>query len=633
MIYDFFYKKFMKNKMLYKISIYFIFLILILCGCTTSNDKQKIFFEENTKVFYSKQDVSPLLMYSYIDINPYISRGLSWSPFVLPKEKWTSIRPSDLLIGYWNGENNPILPPDSGVCRTLEDSEVENLPKGDLKLIQFISDGVSPHQDEKKLFFLLNPVNHKPFAMVKMNSEGKASCFISLKSYFISTGYGQLRKEMQVDGKETKVKIPFSESVYIKIDPKLINGISSGDILRIGRSLSDHGITKLTENFNEGNSLIPSRISGDLFVNGNFATSNMGVQEFLNTSVLIGKTPFELQLEPSLYTFVIIRKNKLVCQKSVELKDNEIFELVCPEIEDKDEIVFENETNTYFFDATIFPSTIIESREFQEWMFSKNNFLLSSPSYFQDYVFRKEGEIETQKMFNLVFLNPFDNIPSIFSINNSFSVISQIKEINKNDFNKIYLGVTSNTSSKYISLLRDNSQNFPFLGIPLGGSGEQGIANNAVPFSSFTKLVRIVPRSDFLKYSNVQASNGTLFYLFEPLTIPSNEGLLSSYIQQKFRLRVVAPPWNSTNVVEMYINGKIRRRWILDRGDVSKPFSMSFEESISETNAFTVRWAAWGEDFLPNFLTGTKNTLPFAITRDFCIDNIGDGICHVEQEK
>jgi hypothetical protein len=197
----------------------------------------------------------------------------------------------------------------------------------------------------------------------------------------------------------------------------------------------------------------------------------------------------------------------------------------------------------------------------------------------------------------------------------------------------MYLGVTSNMNSKYISSLRNKSQNLPFLGIPLGRTGEQSIANNAVPFSSFTKIVKIVPRNDFLKYSNVQASNGAIFYLFEPLTLPNNEGLLSSYIQQKFRLRISVPPWNSTNIIEMYINGKIKRRWILDRGDISKPFSMSFEESISESNAFTVRWAAWGDDFLPDFLTGTKNTLPFAITRDYCIDNIGDGICHVEQEK
>ena len=627
-------KKLSKNSLLNKTPFYFMFFILLFCGCASSNEEEKLFFEENARPFFSKQDISSLIMYNYIDINPYKSKGLAWAPFILPNETWTSIRPSDFLIGYWNGENNPILPPEPGICRTLEDSEVENLPKGDLKLVHFVSDSAVSFHDEKKLFFLLNPVNHKPFAMVKMNSDGKASCFISLKSYLISTGYGQMRRELLIDKQETNIKIPFYESSYVKIDPKLINGIFKGDILRIGRSLSNHGLEKLTDNFNEGHFLIPSKINDDLFISGNFLTSNMGVQELLNSSLLIGQKPFELQLEPSLYTFAIIRKNKLVCLKSVDLKENEIFELSCADSDNEDDFIFEDEKNNYFFDATIFPSTIIESKEFQNWVFSNNNnLLLSSPNYFQDYVFRKEDENETNKNFNLVFYNPYNKLTSIFSNSNILSQITQINEINKNDFNKIYLGVTSNITSKYISSLRNNSQNLSFLGIPLGGTGEQSIANNAVPFSSFTKLMRIVPRSDFLKYSNIQASNGAIFYLFEPLTLPNNEGLLSSYIQQKFRLRIAVPPWNSTNIIEMYINGKIKRRWILDRGDISKPFSMSFEESISESNAFTVRWAAWGDDFLPDFLTGTKNTLPFAITRDYCIDNIGDGICHVEQEK
>jgi hypothetical protein len=83
----------------------------------------------------------------------------------------------------------------------------------------------------------------------------------------------------------------------------------------------------------------------------------------------------------------------------------------------------------------------------------------------------------------------------------------------------------------------------------------------------------------------------------------------------------------------MYVNGKLFRRWILDRVDISKIYSKSFEESFSETKSFAVRWVAWGEEFLPDFLSGTKNSLPFSITRDYCIDNNGDGECHMEQKN
>jgi hypothetical protein len=54
--------------------------------------------------------------------------------------------------------------------------------------------------------------------------------------------------------------MPFYESSYVKIDPKFMNGLFKGDILRIGRSLSDRGIEKLADNFNEGHFLIPSKM-------------------------------------------------------------------------------------------------------------------------------------------------------------------------------------------------------------------------------------------------------------------------------------------------------------------------------------------------------------------------------------
>jgi hypothetical protein len=630
MMHAFIKKKLIQYSLLHKMSIIFLFFLLFFYGCVNTNENQNKFFEEYSIPYSTKEDNSPLISYNYTDINPYITSGLVWTPFILPNESWISLHESDFLIGYWNGGNNPILAPEPGICRILEDSNVDSLPKGPMKLVYFTSDRINPEQDEKELFFLLSPSGQKPFAMVRLNADGKASCFISLKSYNISTGYGQYRKEIQVDGGETNVKVPFPENTYIKIDPKVTNGINEGDTLRIGRSISEHGISTLKSNYNEGNFLIPTKIEGDLFVSGNFESKNMGVDEYLKTSILVGKKPFEIQLEPSSYTFAVLRKNKLICLKNVNLKESEIYELSCPKIQ-KDDIDFEDETKNYYFDASIFPSSIIETKQFQDWAFSSPNyFLLTSPNYYQDYIYKKEEELNLIKQFSFMYQNSKTKL--VRYLPNTYTVIAP-SDIKKSDLTQLYLGVTSNITSSYISSLRNNSANHYYLGIPLGGTGEQNIANNAVPFSSFTKLIRIVPTQDFLKMSNVQASNGVLFYLFEPLTLPQNEGLLSSYVQQRFRLRIMIPAWNSTNVVEMYINGKIHRRWILDRGDISKPYAKSFEEGMSETKAFTVRWVAWGEDFLSDFLTGTKNTLPFAMTRDYCIDTVGDGICHVEQEK
>ena len=630
MMQAFFKKNPIQYNSLNKTSIVFLFFLLFFYGCVNTDKSQNSFFEEYSIPYNSRIDDSPLISYNYTDINPYITNGLVWNPLILPNENWLSLRESDFLVGYWNGLNNPILTPEPGICRTMEDSDVDSLPKGPLKLVYFTSDRINPEQDEKELFFLLSPSGQKPFAMVRLNADGKASCFISLKSYNISTGYGQYRKEIQVNGNETNIKVAFPENTFIKIDPKVTNGINEGDILRIGRSISEQGITALNANYNEGNYLIPSKIDGDLFVSGNFGTKNMGVDEYLKTSILIGKKPFEIQLEPSIYTFAVLRKNKLICLKKADLKEFEIFELSCPQPQ-KEDIEFEDETKNYYFDASVLPSSIIDTKQFQEWAFNTPNyFLLTSPNYYQDFFYKKEEELSLIKQFSFVYQNSDTKLPRYLP--QIYSAIAP-SDITKSDLTQLYFGVTSDVNSNYISSLRNNPQNRYYLGIPLGGPGEQNIANNAVPFSSFTKLTHIVPTQDFLKMSNIQASNGALFYLFEPLTLPHNEGLLSSYVQQRFRLRIMIPAWNSTNVVEMFVNGKIHRRWILDRGDISKPYSKSFEEGMSESKAFTVRWAAWGPDFLSDFLTGTKSTLPFAITRDYCIDTVGDGICHVEQEK
>lgn len=631
MTYNLFKKKSIQYSALTKLSIIFLFFLLFFYGCVGSKENKNQVFESYSIPYVTREDTSPLIIYNYIDINSSVSNGLVWTPFVLPNENGIRIHESDFLDGYWNGENNPILPPEPGSCRTLENTDIDpSLTKGPLKLIHFMSDRINPEQDDKKLFFLLSPSGQKPFAMLRLNANGKASCFISLKSYYISTGYGQYRKEIQVNGEERNIKVTFPENTFIKIEPKVTNGIHKGDILRVGRSISKQEILTLNTNYNEGDFLIPTKIEGDLFVSGNFESKNMGVDEYLKTSILIGKNPFELQLEPSSYTFAVLRKNKLVCLKNVNLKESELYELSCPQLQ-KEDIEFEDESKNYYFDSSIFPATIIETKQFQDWAFSlPNYFLLTSPSYFQDYAFKKEEESNLIKQFSFMYQNSRTKLTRYLP--DVYTAIAP-SEIKKSELTQLYFGITSNVSSSYISSLRNNPQNHYFLGIPLGGSEEQNVVNYSVPFSSFTKLTNIVPTRNFLKMSNVQASNGALFYLFEPLPLPQNGGLFSSYLQQSFRLRITIPPWNSTNVVEMYINGKIHRRWILDRGDISKPYAKSFEEGMSETKAFTVRWVAWGEDFLSDFLTGTKNALPFAMTRDYCIDTVGDGVCHVEQEK
>ena len=118
-----------------------------------------------------------------------------------------------------------------------------------------------------------------------------------------------------------------------------------------------------------------------VYISGNFTTKNMGVDEYIATSFLIGKKPFKIVLEPGNYTVAILRKNKLICLKKITFTVKEINNLSCSEIM-YDEIDFEDTSKNYYFDTTLFPLHIIESAGFQDWVFaSKKYFLLTNTTF------------------------------------------------------------------------------------------------------------------------------------------------------------------------------------------------------------------------------------------------------------
>ncbi|KAB8029979.1 hypothetical protein [Fluviispira multicolorata] len=632
-------KKFHKHLLLLRNFVphfmsYFI-LILFINSCVATKDNSKKILNSISTPFYMINTPSSTLQFSYQDLNPYVVNGLGWTPIILPTESHIQIQPSDFLVAYWQERDDPVLPPLEGSCRFINDSINETSSaanKGPLKLVTFNSDSVDPSKDAGEVFFLLNSETLRPFAMLKLNVYGQAKCFVSQKTFRISSGFGQLRNEKESIPNSSEQTVAFSENSFIAIEPLRVDGIYEGDLLRIGRSLSANVWTNLKDKFNESGFLIPSKINNDLFIAGNFQSKKMGVDEYMKSSILIGKMPFKIKLETSSYQVAVFRKNKMVCLKTIELKPDEVYDFTCfPNEGQTEDDIFENEAQNYYFDPTFYPFSILDSKDFQSWAFSfPNNFLVTSPINIRDDYFNEELKSEKLKEFQFLFQNSNNNLTSILGRKYSINQLNKIKKTSLDDY---YLGVNSLIISDYITSIRNLSQDFEYFGIPLGAVGEQSLALGAVPFSVFTKFTNKNLEEDFLSMSNIQASNGTLFKIFEPIPLTRNGGILSSFIQQRFRIRIVIPAWNSTNIVEMYINGKIHRRWILDRGDISKAYSQSIEETTSEKGAFTVRWIAWGEDFLPDFLNASNNTLPLVITRDYCIDTIGDGICHLEQQK
>ncbi|WP_186646872.1 hypothetical protein [Fluviispira vulneris] len=611
-----------------------IFPIMILNSCNITKNDPKKTLNSISSPFYSIESSNNTLQFTYQDLNPYIVNGFAWTPLVLPIKENIIMQQSDFLSAFWQEKDDPVLPPAEGSCSFINDplNEEKNSQKGPLKLVNFSSDSADPSKDAGEVFFLLNSETLRPFAILKLNIYGQAKCFISQKNYRISTGFGQLRNEKDALPNASLQSVPFSENSYLSIVPQRVDGIYAGDIIRIGRSLSANVWTNLKDKYNEGGFFIATKINNDLYLSGNFQSKKMGVDEYMQTSILIGNTPFKVKLETSTYQIAIFRKNKMVCLKSVELKPDEDYDFTCfPNEGQTEDDIFENEGQNFYFDPTFYPFSILDSIHFQQWAFSfPNNFLVTSPLNKRNDYYKEEEQSNYQKEFQFIFQNSSNKLTSI--LRKIYNVLN-FDKLNKQSLEQYYLGVNSIISSNYISSVQNYPKDIDINGIPLGAVGEKNLAHGAVPFSVFTKFTKQNLGEDFLSMSNVQASNGTLIKIFEPLPITNNGGVLTSFIQQRFRFRIVIPPWNSTNIVEMYINGKIHRRWILDRGDISKAYSQSIEDVTNEKGSFSVRWIAWGEDYLPDFLTGSKNTLPLMITRDYCIDTLGDGICHMELQK
>jgi hypothetical protein len=589
--------------------VFFFLLIIFSISCVHKKDLSDSYLKSVSLPYVVKDSQESVLQYQYFDVESKHQEGPVWTPLILPLAPRTILQESDFFLGYANGDQDPLFSPHSGSCRILPHIQKEPVEAA-LHLVKFISAKEDPSQDKNALFFLLHPENQKPFAIVRLDGKGSAKCFLPFNSYFVSTGFGQLRKEVFFEAQSAAVKqIYFSPKVLLKIDPLSQTGVKTGDLIRIGRNFSEENLEKLSWGEEKNKFLIPSQIKNDIYVSGNFQTNHMGVQEYFISSILVGEQPFYINLEPANYVFAVLRKNKLMCLVSLNLRELQNQDILkCPD-EENFQDDFEDTGKSYFFDATVFPFSFLESKQFHKWIFASQNYALFS---LKKQMLEETLDLSKRK-FTFIFENKDDKNSSILPF-----------YFQENHFeNKKY------HQFKMFYLFADD------LKIPIGGVGEEKLAQGGVPFSYFTKISSLsLKDSNFLIHSQVQVSNGAVFYLFEPLSFAQDAGILTSYMRrQRFRFRISIPPWNPTRVIEMYVNGKVYRRWILERRNLSQAFSRTFEEEMIQDESFLVHWVAFGERVLPDFLTGLPNALPFAITRDYCIDISGTGVCRLEQKK
>lgn len=541
---------------------------------------------------YSTQHTNyPILKLSYYDMLPYLQEeGPIWSPFLFPVKDNVSIPLSESLIGFASPGQSFIFPPEGGSCKILQISK--KMDEKESKLYSFVSANTQPEVDANELFLLLEPNSLSPYALVKLNQKGFANCYLPLSNYVISINYGSQRKEIPIAPpiQSSPIKIQFNQKGLLIIDPVQQKAVRNGDLIRIGRKFND----EQDFSFEKAN-LIPTEIENDLFLESNFQSQNIGVDEYLLTSFFVGKHPYSIQLNSGKYQIAIVRKNKIICISDINIKENSSQNLACTRARNtdiEDRILNSDELRIYF-DGTVYPEHLNHNLDFQSWMLQNKNYYMPIPTSPINITQQTKEELKNNsnkpQVFSFLFLNSNIKEKSILEFPSEFRM-----EINN----------------------KDNT-------IPILATGFDNIVQGMIPFTFYNSIYfqSVIKPQRILDQSYFRSSNGVEMKLLEPLL--NENGQLTSMSSQVFRIRLTVPAWNSTNILEMSLNGKLYKRWILNRGDISSPFTTTLSASSNEENSFIVHFTSWGEDPLPDFIYGTDGIIPFGKSKDYLINITG----------
>lgn len=529
--------------------------------------------------------------------------GFVWSPFVLPTDNLT-ITNAALYKGYWqknqkspeNKEDKTFFPPPKeGTCVVFKDSNVMDKmnPNGsnppintEEKNYHFINKNAE--QAINTALFFITDSEQKIIAVARLNAKGESECSLNTPPYSVSIGYGRQRNEIKISSKSNIINLEFKPTSTLRINPTLENNIQNGDIVRVGRKIN----LDFSKKYHEfDNIIIPIKIYSDLYNHADMASHDLSVDEYMTTSFLVGNSRYQIELEQGQYVAAVLRKNKLVCFNQFAIKTNTPYNLSCKNTKNikktKEEIAYQFDFEDTIFDVGFRPKNLIKNKTFVSWTTNTpGTILLGSP-----------------------ILDSNETTPTSKNSDDSFSIVFKSKD--------------QFLQTNYGTSLDESIHTFK---VPLKGMSRQHLLEGQVPFSEYI-LVKSQKYSVpyFMNRTNTIHTNGAEISILEPTM--TNAGNLFASTDQKFFIRITVPKFNTTEILEMFINNKLTKRWILKRGNISEPFSITQNITTYENKNFKVKFVARGESSLSNFLTGRDNFLPFAETREFCVSIDGKENC------
>ncbi len=607
--------KFNSLILLRKINVFgYLLFTFFLNSCTSlpSEEPQEV-KDSDSYALESKISGKSLMINSSELLEVEGISGFVWSPFILPLQNFTQTNAALFLGMLENSNNIPktsqidsvngnydnvlIAPPKEGECTLLVDAPVldtgeqaNQAPISTQKKLYTFVNKAKQKRLNPALFFILDGSTHKPIAVGRLNTSGKSKCFLPAKPYSLTMGYGRYRREVHIDGKSRLVEVEFPKVSSLRVRPNIAaTNLKTGDTIRIGRKFNLNFTNQINSEFPEIH--MGAKIQPDLYVNADMGSHDFSVDEFLKTSFLVGKSRFQIELEPGNYVVAILRKSEVVCFNTVALKSDASYEIRCNNtIKNSEDVEYQFESENTVFDVGFRPQRLMREKSFVDWVITTPGTILLGPPLISSSVNINKTDVEEENYFSLVYKNS----PQGRAQQTSYGA----------------------SISESINLYQ----------IPLKGMSKKELIEGQVPFSEYIfarSRKYLVPY--FLNKTNVVHTNGAEISILEPIL--TNKGSLYVTNNQEFIVRILIPRWNSTRVVEMFVNGDLFKRWILERDEFNKPFSTTLKTNTFEDKNFKVKFMSHGESPLPNYLTGRENFLPYAETKEFCVSLDGKDQC------
>ncbi len=432
----------------------------------------------------------------------------------------------------------------------------------------------------RRVFALLRAPEKTLVGFGVFGSDGKARCSLSQGSYVASSGFGEARVETSFEvshknGIAEKVRILIRETGRVVIVPGAEQGILPGDMLRLGRApLRDSTIL-----FPETS--ISKIIGFDLFRSVESASENLGVSEYLATTLFVGKSPVLIDLDEGSYRFAIFSKiSGRQCLVDAEIRKDAAQYLRCPR-SDLDETALS-------LHRSRIDATYLNPETYQAYQ--NSGVLALQQSRFS--TLQLSGE-KTFSSGNIIFPRALD------------------------------ADGTSDPESACHSIL----ETFDDAHRPVAGTGEKSLGNGATPFWVSTVSQFSLDTDERIVDANYFLTNGTDIEFSGVIDGP----LWPPLSQQRVRAILRIPLGNPTSVVSIIVNGKELRKLAIPRTENWDATRFVIDQTLMFREDFRMAICAWGNIPLPEFITGTKGAIPLLVTRPVCVDVDGDGRCGVQQ--